>query len=394
MKKYVKDGKDCILCLTRKKLIQFTPEEEVRQNFIQKLVDEYDVPIELIESELPLSHIKKGIRGRVDILVSALNDNNRSYPLMIVECKASSIPLTDKTFDQMERYDLALNTNKVMIMTNGIETYCYAWDEKTEDHRRLKEIPNYNSLVKGDKLDYKKEIKSKWTRPNHKGNLEENKARLLEDVNLGSDTEDKYVSLVTNLVGLLIDESELATALPLKTKNLVSDNGLRYTTFGNAGGGSWPGLYRYFIVENSDKESEIVSISIIGRISTKDHPKYGTLKGTTTFIVAIDDFENSHNSLQYSMDKYVKCDGDKYYFWHDGTLTNGGRGRVKNKEVVDFISAHGNHLIKDGKIYLGEVDNTKELKWQQEDVQNLIANFIDYGFLRDDFRRKKREELK
>jgi len=382
MKKYVKDGKDCILCLTRKKLIQFTPEEEVRQNFIQKLVDEYDVPIELIESELPLSHIKKGIRGRVDILVSALNDNNRSYPLMIVECKASSIPLTDKTFDQIERYDLALNTNKIMIMTNGIETYCYAWDEKTEDHKRLKEIPNYISLIKGDKLDYKKEIESKWIRPNYSDSLKVFKTKLEFYYNLGQKTEDKFVPLIANLVGLLFDESELAATLPLKTKKLVSDNGLRFTTFGNAGGGSWAGHYRYFIVENSNKESEIVSISIMAHSNE-----------TTTLIIAIDDFENSHNSLQYRMDKYVKCEGDKYYFWHNGTLTLGNKGGVKNKEVIDFISENGNHLIKDGQIYLGVIDNTKELSWQQSDVQNLIANFIDYGFLRDDFRRMKKASM-
>jgi len=311
---------------------------------------------------------------------------------MIVECKASNIPIIDKTFDQIKKYDSVLGA-KVIVLTNSVHIYCYAWDEKTENYKEIKEIPKYKDLVVKNKFDYKKQVESKWIRPNYKDSLKENKARLSEYGNLGPDTGNEYVSLITNLVGLLYDETELATGLPLKTKNLDSDNGLRYTTFGNAGGGSWLGHYRYFIVENSDKESEIVSISIMGKMSTKNHPKYGTNKGTTTFIVAIDDFENSHNSLQYSMDKYVKHDGDKYYFWHDGTLTNGGKGRVKNKEVIDFISANGNHLIKDGQVYLGEIDNTKELRWQQEDVQNLIANFIDYGFLRDDFRRKKREDM-
>ena len=50
MKKYFKNGKECIFCQTRKKLIQVTPEEEVRQNFIRTLINDYGVPADLIET--------------------------------------------------------------------------------------------------------------------------------------------------------------------------------------------------------------------------------------------------------------------------------------------------------------------------------------------------------
>lgn len=391
MKKYIKDGKECVLCIARKKLIQVTPEEIVRQEFISSLVTKYGVPEKFINAEIPLSYFVKGKKGRVDILVSAIGEEDEmNYPLMVIECKAPNVPITDKVFEQAAYYDNVLQT-KLMILTNGTDTLVFGWNEKENEYQEVKEIPNYSNLIKNCEIKFIDIIENKWKRPNHKSRITENRNELLSWGNIGEDTELKLVPFLTNLVGLLYEEKIKISNLPLKNKRFVSDGGLRFTTFGNSAGGSFAGDYRYFLVENKNDETELVSISVMGKISAKNHPKWGNSKGYTLLNIAIDDFENSHLSLEYSIDRFVKIENEKYSFWHDGTLTVGNKGRAKNKDVIDFVKLKTPKLVSGNKIYLGTVDNSKPLEWKDKEVKKLIANFIEYGFVRDEFRKMRKE---
>ena len=40
-----------------------------------------------------------------------------------------------------------------------------------------------------------------------------------------------------------------------------------------------------------------------------------------------------------------------YHIWHDGTLTAGRRGRLKNAVVINYIKENDNTLLKEGKIF-------------------------------------------
>lgn len=386
LKKYIKNGRECILCSTRKKLIQITPEEIIRQEFVSKLITDFGVPPEFIDVEVPLSHYQKGKKGRADIIVSGIDLKlNERIPLIVIECKAPSIHLTDKVFDQVMGYDEFLEP-QIMIMTNGNEIISHSWDFEKNDYREIKNIPKYSDLIKGIGIEFAEDFVNNWKRPNHKDDIEKNRNLLLADYNIGEDTNKKLVPFITNLVGLIYDEKEKTDNLKLSEKTFVSDGGLRYTTFGNAAGGSFTGEYRYFIVENEEKETELISISIMGKLSAKNHPKWGNSTGYTLFNIAIDDFENSHMSLEYSLDRFVEVENTNYSFWHDGTLTVGNLGRAKNIDVINFINENCPHLIKNDKIYLGTIDNSLPFTWENENIKRLIANFIDYGFVRDKFR--------
>lgn len=229
---------------------------------------------------------------------------------------------------------------------------------------------------------------NEWKRPNHKESINKNREILLADFTIGEDTEDKLVPFITNIAGIIYDEKEKAKQLDLSEKIFLSDGGLRYTTFGNAAGGSFTGVYRYFIVENEKKETELVSISIMGKFSSKNHPKWKNSTGYTLFNVALDDFEKSHMSLEYAMDRFVEVNNDHYSFWHDGTLTVGKKGRAKNKDVIDFIKKHRPELVQNDRIYLGTIDNSHPFVWENKNVNQLISNFINYGFIRDEFRKQ------
>lgn len=122
----------------RKKYIVLTPEEWVRQNFIQFLIEEKNYPASLmaIEMGIDLLNTKK----RCDIVLY----NTEGLPHMIVECKAPSIKISQDTFDQIARYNMTLKTN-LLVVTNGLRHFVCMMDYQNQRYHFLKEIPNYSN---------------------------------------------------------------------------------------------------------------------------------------------------------------------------------------------------------------------------------------------------------
>ena len=121
----------------RKKYLVLTPEEWVRQHFVQYLIDEKRYPASLIalEKQLVINNRKK----RTDILIF----NKNGTPELIVECKAPSINITQDAFDQIARYNLKLNAH-YLIVTNGLQHFYCKMDFENETYIFLKDIPSYN----------------------------------------------------------------------------------------------------------------------------------------------------------------------------------------------------------------------------------------------------------
>jgi hypothetical protein len=101
----------------RKKFVLLTPEEWVRQHVIQDLLDKGISKTRLsIEKQFEVM----GQQKRFDVVVAG---SNASIALLI-ECKAPEVSITQATFDQIARYQLALNANYLMV-TNGLaHIYC------------------------------------------------------------------------------------------------------------------------------------------------------------------------------------------------------------------------------------------------------------------------------
>ncbi|WP_442265630.1 type I restriction enzyme HsdR N-terminal domain-containing protein [Tenacibaculum sp. ZS6-P6] len=120
----------------RKKYIVLTPEEWVRQHFVQFLIQEKNYPTSLIaiEKQLTINNLKK----RSDILIFSSDGT----PDIIVECKAPSVKITQDTFDQIARYNLKLNA-KYLIVTNGLEHYYCMMNSEDENYIFLRDIPTY-----------------------------------------------------------------------------------------------------------------------------------------------------------------------------------------------------------------------------------------------------------
>ena len=130
------ENKQLIFDPIRKKYVVLTPEEWVRQNFVQYLIKEKDYPISMIavEKQLTLNSLKK----RFDILIF----NSDGSSKIIIECKAPSVKITQDTFDQIARYNLKLNAD-YLIVTNGLKHFSCELDTQNERYIFLKEIPEY-----------------------------------------------------------------------------------------------------------------------------------------------------------------------------------------------------------------------------------------------------------
>ncbi|MCK5639056.1 MAG: type I restriction enzyme HsdR N-terminal domain-containing protein [Flavobacteriaceae bacterium] len=131
-----KENKLYIFDMLRKKNVVLTPEEWVRQNFIQYLIIEKKYPKSLIaiEKQLKINNLSK----RTDILVF----DKTGLTNIIVECKAPTVKITQDAFDQIARYNLSLNSN-YLIVTNGMQHYYCKMDYQLKKYNFLNDIPDY-----------------------------------------------------------------------------------------------------------------------------------------------------------------------------------------------------------------------------------------------------------
>lgn len=130
------EGKTCILDEVRKKYVVLTPEEWVRQNFLQYLIREKGYPGSLIQVEAFTK--TGGLNLRADIIAR----NPQGDPLLIVECKAPGVNITQEVFDQAARYNMKWRS-PYLIVTNGLKHFCCAIDHEHQKIRFLKDVPEY-----------------------------------------------------------------------------------------------------------------------------------------------------------------------------------------------------------------------------------------------------------
>ena len=128
-------GKEYIYDEIRKQWIMLTPEEWVRQNFLQYLIQVKKYPATLIavEKDLPLGDLAK----RFDVVVYDQN----TQPWMIIECKEMAVTLNEQVLNQALRYNITLQVPHIVI-TNG--THCFGFSAKLGVLEELSNLPEFN----------------------------------------------------------------------------------------------------------------------------------------------------------------------------------------------------------------------------------------------------------
>lgn len=139
LKTRVCDGKLYVWDILRHRYILVTPEEWVRQHFIHFLIEHKGYPAAMLGNEISL--MLGDTKKRCD---SVLYDN-QAKARMIIEYKAPHVQITQKTFDQITRYNIALHVD-YLIVSNGIQHYCCKVDYATGKCCFLQDIPCYEAL--------------------------------------------------------------------------------------------------------------------------------------------------------------------------------------------------------------------------------------------------------
>lgn len=136
----VKEGKNYIWDVLRKKYVALTPEEWVRQHFIHFLTECKGYPAGLLANEVQI--VLNGTRKRCDTVLY----DRRLTPKMIVEYKAPDVEITQAVFDQITRYNMVLRVD-YLIVSNGLRHYCCRIDYASGKYCFLPDIPAYPELV-------------------------------------------------------------------------------------------------------------------------------------------------------------------------------------------------------------------------------------------------------
>lgn len=125
-------GKELIFCIIRKRWILITPEEWVRQNFLQYLTDVMHYPASLIavEKQLLLGDVKK----RFDIVVY----DKETKPFMIIECKEMNVPLSENVLQQVLRYNTNIQA-RFLVITNG--SHCFGFEKMNDRFSEINIMP-------------------------------------------------------------------------------------------------------------------------------------------------------------------------------------------------------------------------------------------------------------
>ncbi len=127
----------------RKSWVRATPEEVVRQTWIQRMVEELHYPKELlaVEKELKaLPHLEHEVSlplRRIDLL-SFMKSADGIKPLLLIECKESE--LTHEAMDQAISYNhyvkapfvAIVNSSQIRFRSNGAE---------------MSRLPSYHELI-------------------------------------------------------------------------------------------------------------------------------------------------------------------------------------------------------------------------------------------------------
>jgi len=139
MKTRLHNNKEQIFCEWRHRWVRLTPEEWVRQQLLHRLTElDYPAPLIAVETAITVGEAKK----RCDAVVY----DRAMRPLMLIECKAETVALTQKTLDQALTYNRRLNV-PYLVLNNGPQTL-FVTIEPNGTNTISERLPRYTDLLR------------------------------------------------------------------------------------------------------------------------------------------------------------------------------------------------------------------------------------------------------
>jgi hypothetical protein len=130
---------DKIFDPVRKKWLIATPEELIRQHWINLLHIEDGYPFSFLSVEKKFKVHK--LEKRYDIVAY----NHLSEPYILIECKSESTKIHQKYFEQAAIYNIAIKA-PYLVITNGIQTFIAHIDFSLGSYTFIQNIPKFKDL--------------------------------------------------------------------------------------------------------------------------------------------------------------------------------------------------------------------------------------------------------
>lgn len=133
----------------RKKWVEKTPEEQIRQRLIHQMIEKLGYPKSLLAVEKELSKLAKVPasevpKRRADIVVFSKNESGELVPLLMIECK--SVPLTPQFAQQVIGYNAFIGA-PFIALANDTQILTGFYSQEAGIYRFEKGLPSYLGLT-------------------------------------------------------------------------------------------------------------------------------------------------------------------------------------------------------------------------------------------------------
>lgn len=141
----------------RDKWLVLTPDEQVRQNYICRLVNVYGYSLEQMDEELKVNNSHRGQgKARADIVIwkSKEDKKKNKAAFVVVECKAETVKIRQEDYYQGANY-AAWSGASFFVTTNEKETKFFRVDKDSmpKDLDEIIDIPNASIINDQKKVD-------------------------------------------------------------------------------------------------------------------------------------------------------------------------------------------------------------------------------------------------
>lgn len=351
-----------------------TPEEKVRQRIILFLHYDLGIPYDAMAIEISLGRFWKRATGRMDIAVYS-KDPQQKRPILVVECKAEHILLTEHVFRQVDNYAAALNIPFVAI-TNGHKFSMDYWDNNTHTYHTMRQIPSYAQLC-----TLVKEGMGEQSALDRIDAEDVKYREALREGILGAQTPHPLADVLVALHHCWMDNDKRCTAVGGLTDCGTYQNERLHSD------GSLHG-FRHFCGTDDNQQPVCAYLCIRA-------PKIPNIKkGPTNLEVYLGDVTKSP-ALRLRTEKFMIVDGNCVHLWHDGHLNVGGKlGAVPRKAVIDFLRQQAPDLIDQaGNVDLGTFSITP-VRMDESGMADVCSRLIRYALIRSKYCQNLRSDLK
>ncbi|RSK43356.1 type I restriction enzyme HsdR N-terminal domain-containing protein [Hymenobacter perfusus] len=126
----------------RRRNVVLTPEEWVRQHVVHYLITHRGYPKGLLSLER--GHRYNQRQKRTDLVAL----DAAGQPLLLVECKRPTVPITAATAMQAATYNQTIGA-PLLLLTNGLQHFCWRVNFAERTNERLAEVPRYEAPAAG-----------------------------------------------------------------------------------------------------------------------------------------------------------------------------------------------------------------------------------------------------